>query len=61
MTRCLSCNGILTKNETVCYSCGDPAPEHSKSTGGLFSLLVALAFIVSLGFTAYWLLSGRMP
>lgn len=59
MTRCLSCNGILTKNERVCYSCGDPVPNQSKSSLNGFSLLLALAFVASLGFTAYTFLAGR--
>jgi len=58
MTRCLQCNGILAKNERVCYSCGEAAPLHG-STGSGYSLLLALAFIVSLGLTAFSFLSGR--
>jgi hypothetical protein len=57
MTRCLTCNGILAKNERVCYSCGEAAPIHTRSSG--YSLLLALAFIVSLGLTAFSFLSGR--
>jgi len=30
MTRCQSCDGILTKNEEACYRCGDPVPENAK-------------------------------
>ncbi|HXA66194.1 MAG TPA: hypothetical protein VNV82_13635 [Bryobacteraceae bacterium] len=59
MTRCLQCNGILAKNERVCYSCGECAPVHSGSAGNGYSLLLALAFIVSLGLTAFSFLSGR--
>jgi hypothetical protein len=56
MTRCLQCNGILAKNERVCYSCGDPAPQ-SRSQG--FAVLLALAFVFSLGLTAFSFLAGR--
>jgi hypothetical protein len=58
MTRCLQCNGILAKNERVCYSCGEAAPMHGSASNG-YSLLLALAFIVSLGLTAFSFLSGR--
>ena len=53
MIRCESCDGILTKTEKVCYQCGDPAPGHAKSSGGVFAFVVALVVIVSIGFTAY--------
>ena len=52
MIRCLSCDGILTRNEAVCYRCGDPAPEQAKS-GGFFRLILAVGLIASLGFTVY--------
>ncbi len=26
MTRCNSCNGIITKTDVECYVCGDPVP-----------------------------------
>lgn len=53
MTRCQSCDGILTKNEEVCYHCGDPAPENAKSASTFPLLLVGAGLIVSLGFAAY--------
>jgi hypothetical protein len=59
MTRCLQCNGILAKNERVCYSCGEAAPMQSRPRGNGYSLLLALAFIVSLGLTAFSFLAGR--
>ena len=59
MTRCLQCNGILAKNERVCYSCGEKAPVHSKAAGNGYSLLLAVAFILSLGLTAFSFLSGN--
>ena len=53
MLRCQSCDGILTKNEKVCYLCGDAVPERAKAQIRFFPLLVALGVILSLGFTAY--------
>jgi hypothetical protein len=53
MLRCQSCDGILTKTEVVCYQCGDPVPGHAKSGGVFFPMLLVLALILSLGFTAY--------
>ena len=53
MNRCESCDGILTKNEKVCYLCGDAVPERAKAQLRFFPLLVALGVILSLGFTAY--------
>jgi hypothetical protein len=53
MLRCESCDGILTKEERVCYQCGDPAPDHRKPAGSIWPLLFGIALIVSLGFTAY--------
>jgi hypothetical protein len=53
MIRCLSCDGILTKQEEVCYRCGDPAPEHVKSAQNCVPLLLVLGLVVSVGFTAY--------
>jgi len=26
MTRCNSCNGVITRNDAECYSCGEPVP-----------------------------------
>jgi hypothetical protein len=53
MTRCQSCDGILTKTEEVCYQCGDPVPGRAKRTGSFVPILIAVVVIVSLGFTAY--------
>ena len=30
MTRCNSCNGILTKTDVECYVCGEPVPGARK-------------------------------
>jgi hypothetical protein len=61
MTRCQSCDGILTKKEKVCYQCGDLAPSDTEFTRSFFLLLVAAGLIVSLGFAAYSFLSGTTP
>ena len=61
MAHCLTCNGLLTKNDSVCYVCGEPAPKLSrvtltrKPTSGLSNFL----FVASLGFTAYSFVSGH--
>jgi len=53
MIRCLSCDGILTKDEEVCYQCGDPVPGRKKSGSALFSILLVVALILSAGFAAH--------
>jgi hypothetical protein len=53
MTRCQSCDGILTKDEEACYHCGDPVPENAKSSGAFSLLLIGAGLIVSFGFAAY--------
>jgi predicted RND superfamily exporter protein len=52
MLRCLSCNGILSKNEGVCYTCGEAVPENvkHKGKGGGFATVVNIAFFSSLAF-----------
>jgi len=52
MLRCQSCDGILTKHEKHCYQCGDPVPAQAKSDG-IFTYLITVVLILSLGFTAY--------
>ena len=53
MLRCTSCNGILTKAETVCYSCGEKTaaatPGKSKATG--FSRVASVLFYIAIGLT----------
>src|SRR5215472_10310057 len=43
MTRCLSCNEILAKDDRVCCSCGDPVQKDSKSSNG-YTMLLAVGF-----------------
>jgi len=52
MLRCASCNGILTKTEAVCYSCGEKTGlglENRKSAG--FYTVASIVFYISLAMT----------
>jgi hypothetical protein len=65
-SRCLNCNGILTKTDRICYSCGDKVPKWVSSVPGLkksrgSSLYSNLMFIASVGLTAYALLAENKP
>lgn len=53
MTRCASCNGTLSKDETSCFLCGTPVPvEHAKaSLQERFRTAVKVAFIGSSALT----------
>jgi hypothetical protein len=61
MAHCLSCNGLLTRRDVVCYVCGEPAPKlakiqiASKPASGLSNFL----FVGSLGFSGYSFFSGH--
>lgn len=61
MIRCQCCDGILTKDEAICYQCGDPVPGHAKSGGGFFRLLLTLGLVVSIAFTVYTFVLGATP
>jgi hypothetical protein len=64
MLRCLSCNGILAKNEKTCYSCGEVSPEHVKKKKGKgkgLSTVVTIAFFASLALTGLALFSNFGP
>ena len=66
MARCSSCNGLITKQDVVCYSCGEKLPKHERLTlapstkssspwGNLF-------FGISLALPAFSLFSGyKLP
>jgi hypothetical protein len=65
-SRCLNCNGILTKTDRICYSCGDKVPKWVSSVPGLTksrssSIFSNLMFFASLGLTAYSLLAENKP
>ena len=47
MTRCQSCDGILTKKDEVCYYCGEEAPGHEK--GGLSLPMVLAVGLILIG------------
>lgn len=60
MTRCQSCDGILTKKDEVCYYCGEEAPGHEK--GGLsLPMVLAVGLILSAGVIVYSFFSGVTP
>lgn len=58
MTRCMSCDGILTKDEAICYQCGDAVPGRAKKGMGFFSLLLTAGLIMSIAFTVYTFVLG---
>jgi hypothetical protein len=65
-SRCMNCNGILTKTDRICYSCGDKVPKWVSSVPGLTksrtsSIFGTLMFFASLGLTAYALLAENKP
>jgi DNA-directed RNA polymerase subunit N (RpoN/RPB10) len=58
MTRCASCNGIVARQDVVCYSCGDPIPESVRPwRPKRISKVGNVAFLASLGLTAFCFLS----
>lgn len=62
MLRCPSCNGILTKTETVCYSCGEktvPSNERAKGVG--FNTVASIVFYISLTLTVVSIFSNYAP
>ena len=65
-SRCLNCNGILTKTDRICYCCGDKVPKWVSSVPGLTksrssSVFSNITFFASLGLTAYSLLAENKP
>ena len=61
MLRCPSCNGILTKAESTCYTCGTKlAEDKSKSKGG-FSTVASGMFYLSLGLTVLSIFTSFAP
>jgi len=52
MLRCASCNGILTKTERVCYSCGEKTElADDKRKGSGFNIVTSIVFYISLAMT----------
>ncbi|MGD0301364.1 MAG: hypothetical protein ABSE86_30165 [Bryobacteraceae bacterium] len=64
-SRCLNCNGILTKTDRICYSCGDKVPKWVSSVPGQrskgFSVVSNIVFFASLGLTAFSLVAEHKP
>ena len=65
-SRCLNCNGILTRTDSVCYSCGDKAPKWvssvpRKRSTKRTSIVSNIVFLASLSLTAYSLLAENKP
>jgi len=63
MPRCASCNGVVTKHDTVCYGCGDPIPKRDRTfQPKRISKVSNIAFLASLGLTGFSFLSEyKMP
>ncbi len=59
----MSCNGILRKGETACFTCGDPAPGHKtkKPFAQQFALFITITFFASLLLTAASFFTDRTP
>lgn len=66
-SRCLNCNGILTRSDSVCYSCGDPVPKWIKSSAvpktktKRQSVVSNVTFFGSLALAAYSLIAPNKP
>jgi len=64
MGRCSSCNGVVTKQDSLCYMCGARLPKRARVAvaGKPLSPLSNMLFVGSLGFTAYcWLAPHKLP
>ncbi len=63
MLRCLSCNGVMTKTEVKCYSCGEPAPwtVKQKVKGKGFTKLATVLFFASALLTVCSFFSDHTP
>jgi len=51
---------MIKKSERVCYSCGDPIPDHAKSDSGFVSALLIVGLVLALGFTAWSFFGGSI-
>ena len=47
MERCLDCNSLLTKEETVCIECGTKVGVADAGMGDFVSMIVSILFYVS--------------
>jgi len=60
----MSCNGIMTKAETVCYSCGEKTglvATSAKASRNGFNMVVSVVFYISLGLTVVSLFTNYAP
>ena len=61
MLRCVSCNGILAKTETVCYSCGEKTVQVQKAKGADFNTVASIVLYIALGVTGLSLFTKFGP
>ena len=61
MLRCSSCNGILTKAESTCYTCGAKQDDGKPKTKGGFSTVASGMFYLSLGLTVLSIFTSFAP
>lgn len=60
MPRCQACNAVVTKQDVVCYGCGDPIPKaRSLTAPKRISKVSNIAFFASLGLTTFSFFSDR--
>lgn len=65
-SRCLNCNGILTRTDKTCFSCGDKVPKWVSSVPALkksrgSSIVSNILFCASLALTAYSFVAEKKP
>ena len=61
MARCLSCYGLITKQDLVCYGCGEKLPKRAKPVQAAqpSSPWSNLMFGASLGLSGFSMFSGH--
>jgi len=63
----MNCNGILTKSDTECYSCGEPLPKWARSSAvpkpksKHHSVISNVIFGLSLALTGYCFIAPQKP
>ena len=59
----MSCNGVMAKSETVCYSCGTAMTDNvkGKNKGNGFAKVSTVLFFASVGMTLVSLVTGNGP